>query len=51
MSLYTNEKATNFRLFSPRADNSYRKLDLAQKTIKEILMNFRSFPILDIQIL
>ena len=31
MSLNNNEKVTNFRLFSPRAENSYRKLDLSTK--------------------
>ena len=43
MSLYTNEKATNFRLFSPRADNSYRKLDLSTKNNKGNFNEFSKF--------
>ena len=43
MSLYTNEKVTNFRLFSPRADNSYRKLDLSTKNNKGNFNEFSKF--------
>ena len=43
MSLYTNEKATNFRLFSPRADNSCRKLDLSTKNNKGNFNEFSKF--------
>ena len=43
MSLYTNEKATNFRLFSPRADNSHRKLDLSTKNNKGNFNEFSKF--------
>ena len=40
MNIYANEKANNFRLFSPRPDNTYRKLDLS---VKKNIGNFNEF--------
>ena len=43
MSIYANEKVNNFRLFSPRADNTYRKLDLSIKKNKGNFNEFSKF--------